>query len=129
VRASSILLPLLVLASACTAKLGGDVSVNGRALEPTSCRSGAVYGFRGVEVTGKSGVRLRVAATETGNGHVVVMPAGSAVGQDLGACGPFQVDDQNSTINGVKNVEGKATLDCAVDEAQVKGSLSFQNCH
>ena len=123
------LLGLLLAFTACSNQLGGDVSVGGERLELDSCRSGAVYGFRGVEVTAKSGVRLRVAATQTGEAEVVVIPRGAEVGKSLGTCGSFQINDQNSTINDVKNVEGKATLDCTTDDGSVKGSLTFKNCH
>jgi hypothetical protein len=122
-------LGLLVLLVACSNKLDGDVTIDGQRLEPSSCRSGAVFGYRGVEVTGKSGQRLRVAATQTGEANVVVMPAGAALGKDLGRCGSFVVNDQHSTINSVKNVEGTATLDCSADGVTVKGSLRFANCH
>jgi hypothetical protein len=123
------LLVLLVALSACSAKLDSDMTIDGAKLEPTSCRSGAVFGFRGVELTGKSGVRLRLAATETGEANLVVIPAGAAVGHELGHCGSFELADQNSTINDVKNVKGKATLDCTTEGTTVKGRVSFANCH
>jgi hypothetical protein len=71
-------------------------------------------------------VRLRIAATQTGEANVVVMPAGAQVGKEVGRCGSFEVTDQHSTINHVKNVEGKATLDCA-DGMAVKGHVTFSN--
>ena len=120
---------LVLVAVGCTNKLGGDVSVNNETLELDSCRSGVVYGFRGVEVTAKSGVRVRVGATPTGEAHVFVMAAGAEVGKDLGACGTFQISDQNSTVNDVKNVQGKATFDCSAEGFTVKGSFNFENCH
>jgi hypothetical protein len=46
---------LVLIAVGCTNKLSGDVSVNNETLELDSCRSGVVYGFRGVEMTAKSG--------------------------------------------------------------------------
>jgi hypothetical protein len=113
----------------CTNKLGGELSVDGEKLEIDSCRSGSIYGYRGVEMSAKSGIRVRVAGTATGAAHVVVMPKGAAVGKDLGACGSLEIADQNSTVNDVKNVEGKATLDCAADGVAVKGSITFENCH
>jgi hypothetical protein len=120
---------ILIAVAGCSNKLGGDVTVDGQKLEVSSCRSGAVYGFRGVEVTGKSGLRLRVASTQTGEANVVVMQPGAAVGTDLGPCGSFEISDQHSTINDVKNVAGKAKLDCVADGVTVKGSLTFENCH
>ena len=120
---------VLVAALGCTNKLGGDVVVNDEKLELDSCHSGVAYGFRGVEVVAKSGVRVRVGATPTGEAHVFVMLAGAEVGKDLGACGSFQISDQNSTVNDVKNVEGKATFDCAAEGITAKGSFTFENCH
>jgi hypothetical protein len=115
--------------AACTNKLGGDLSVDGEKLELDSCRNGAVYGFRGVEVTGTSGVRVRVAATQTGEAYVVVMPKGASVGAELGACGSFQIADQKSTVNDVKNVQGTASLDCTARGVAVVGRFTFENCH
>jgi hypothetical protein len=125
----SLAIPLLVLAAACSNKLGGEVTVNGETQTLDSCRNGSIYGFRGVEVSMRSGMRLRIAMTQTGEARLVYMPAGSATGTDVGLCGTLTISDQNSTINDVKNVEGKATLDCATDGFTVKGKLSFENCH
>ena len=59
-----LLLPLVVLVvAACSNKLGGDLTINGEKATLSSCRSGAVYGFRGVELSIKGGTKLRVAAT------------------------------------------------------------------
>ena len=124
-----ILVPVLAMAAGCSNKLGGDVTVNGEKASLSSCRNGVVYGFRGVEVTLSSGMRLRIATTQTGASDLVVMPAGASTGTRIGACGSFSVSDQNSTINDVKNVEGKAQLDCASDGFTIKGSLTFENCH
>jgi hypothetical protein len=128
--ARSVLVALVILVAAgCSAKLTSDLSINGEKQEIASCRSGAVYGFRGVELTAKSGTKVRVASTITGEAGVVVMQKGSLVGSDLGTCGTFQISDQSSTINDVKNVKGKAVLDCAADGLAVKGTVSFENCH
>ncbi len=114
----------------CSAKLGGTVEVNGEKLSFGSCRSGAVYGFRGVELSSGTGLRLRIGALRTGAAGVVVMPKGVAVGTDLGVpCGSFSISNQNSTINGVKNVEGKAVLECEANGFKIKGEVTFENCH
>lgn len=113
----------------CTNKLGGDLTLDGEKVEIESCRNGSIYGFRGVEVSAKSGARVRVAATPTGEAHVFVMPKGADVGKELGACGSFQIADQKSTVNDVRNVEGKASLDCSANGIAVKGSFTFENCH
>jgi hypothetical protein len=125
----SLAIPLLLVAAACSNKLGGEVEVNGEKQTLSSCRNGVVYGFRGVEVSMRSGMRLRIAMTQTGEARLVYMPAGSETGTDVGLCGVLSISDQNSTINSVRNVEGKVTLDCATDGFTVKGELSFENCH
>jgi hypothetical protein len=125
-----LLLPLVVLVvAACSNKLGGDLTINGEKATLSSCRSGAVYGFRGVELSIKGGTKLRVAATPANEAQVFVMLAGQIKGSDIGTCGTIQVSDQNSTINDVKNVEGKVVLDCTADGAVIKGSVTFGNCH
>jgi len=124
-----IFLGVLVVLAACSNKLGGEVDVNGETQTLSSCRNGVVYGFRGVEISMRSGMRLRIAATQTGEARLVYMPSGSSTGTDVGVCGTLAISDQNSTINDVKNVEGKATLDCATDGFTIKGELSFSNCH
>jgi hypothetical protein len=123
------LLALLVVVPACKNELGGSLTVDGKAFEMDSCRSGEVYGFSGVEVTAKSGDRLRLVQTPTGEGQVILLGSGADTGTDLGTCGPLKVSQQNSTINNIKNVEGKAKLDCSAAGHTIKGTVSFGNCH
>lgn len=120
---------LLLGAAACSNELGGDLTVNGTPFEAASCRNGVVYGYRGVEVTGKSGARIAIAATQARAARVVYLAREGERGLEVGDCGTFQIEDQNSTINDVKNVEGKATLDCTSGDLVIKGSVSFSNCH
>lgn len=120
----------MVSSYACSAKLGGSVEVNGEKLGLSSCRNGVAFGFRGVQLTTKSGLRLRIGALPTGAAGVIVMPKGESVGTELGVpCGAFSISDQKSTINGVRNVEGKAILDCEAAGFKIKGEVSFENCH
>lgn len=121
--------PILFANCVCSNKLGGDLTVNGEPFQPSSCRSGAVYGFSGVEVTGKSGWKLRLVQTPSGQGNVIAFGPGAATGAELGPCGTLTVDTQNSTINDVKNVQGKADLACTTDGLTLKGKLTFENCH
>lgn len=121
-------LPFLMVTCVCSNKLGGDLKVNGKPFAASSCRNGSVHGFSGVEVSGPAG-RIRVIQTPTGEAQVVLFAAGAQVGSDLGVCGTIQVSDQNSTINDVKNIEGKATLKCAADGVTIEGTLTFENCH
>jgi hypothetical protein len=120
---------MLLMWAGCSAKLAGDVSINGQATSLTECRNGSVYGYRGVELTADNGTRLRMAATVTGEVEVAVLAKGSDKGVRLGTCGTLQIADQNSTINGVKNVEGAATLNCNGAGFTLKGNASFSNCH
>ncbi len=128
-RALLLVVVVVVSVAGCSNKIGGEVTVNGEKLELSSCRSGAVYGFRGVEVTAKSGLKLRIVATATDEAYLAVMPAGAETGTDVGTCGTLKISDQNSTINDVKNVEGKAKLDCNRDGFEIKGTVEFENCH
>lgn len=114
----------------CSNKLSGSVDVNGEKVTFGSCRNGAVYGFRGVELSGSNGMRLRLGLLPTGAAGVIVMPKGENVGKDLGIeCGTLNLSDQNSTVNDVKNVQGKAILDCEGQGYKIKGEVSFENCH
>lgn len=124
---------LALAAAACSNEVSSSLEVNGKAWKPSACRNGSIYGFRGVELSG-DGMSIRIAATITGEAQVVVTGGAEkgttgAVGVDLGKCGTFQIADQNSTINDVKNVEGKAVLDCKNAETTIRGSVSFANCH
>ena len=37
--------------------------------------------------------------------------------------------NQNSKVNNVKNIEGKATLSCTAKEGALTGEITFANCH
>jgi hypothetical protein len=114
----------------CSNKLSGSMEVNGEKVGFNSCRNGLVYGFRGVELSASNGMRLRLGLLPTGEAGVIVMPKGESVGKELGVeCGSLTISDQNSTVNDVKNVQGKAVLDCEGQGYKVKGEASFENCH
>lgn len=124
----SVLWVVLALATAaCSNEIKSDLTVNGKPLKVSGCRNGSVYGFRGVELSGDAAT-LRIASTMTGEAEVVVM-GGGVTGTELGKCGKFVISDQSSTINDVKNVEGKAELDCSSGGFTIKGSVTFANCH
>lgn len=124
-----LVLPIVFANCVCSNKLGGDLKLNGEAFGASGCRNGAIYGFGGVEVTGAGGRRLRIIQTPTGEANAVLFQPNAAVGTDLGVCGVIAVSNQNSTINDVKNVKGKATLQCATDGLTLAGTLTFENCH
>ena len=120
---------LLLLLPACSNELKGEVTVDDHAFELSSCRSGEVYGFVGVELVSKEGAKLRFAQTPTGEAVAFYLASGDSTGVELGTCGSFQVSQQNSTNNDVKNVEGKGDVDCTGAGHTLKGSFSFSNCH
>ncbi|MEZ4366526.1 MAG: hypothetical protein R2939_09600 [Kofleriaceae bacterium] len=121
------------LAVACSNEVGGDLTVNGAPFAPTGCRNGVVHGFRGVALSGKDGSNLRIAASMTGEAIVAILPGGARAeaqaGLELGKCGLLTIGDQSSTINDVRNVEGKADLDCSAKGYTLKGTVTFANCH
>lgn len=124
-----IALGALGLLASCSNELSGDLSVDGQPFALSSCRSGQVYGFVGVEVVSKDGAKLRMVQTPTGEAQAIYIAKGKSTGDEVGPCGAFQVSTQNSTINDVKNVEGSATLDCKAGGHTIKGSFTFSNCH
>jgi hypothetical protein len=114
----------------CSNKLSGTVEINGEKVGFNSCRNGAVHGFRGVELSGSNGMKLRLGLTPTGHMGVIVFDKGATTGKELTAtCGSLSISDQNSTVNNVKNIQGKASLDCDTDGYKIKGDVSFENCH
>jgi hypothetical protein len=124
----------VVLASgslfACSNELKGEISVDGTSFVLDSCRSGEVYGFRGVEAVSKEGAKLRIMGTPAGGEAIAFyMAPGESTGVELGKCGSFEVATQNSTINNVKNVRGQANLACEAQGHTIKGSFTFSNCH
>lgn len=126
----ALALPIMFANCVCSNKLGGDLQRNGEPFGASSCRNGMVYGYSGVEISGKDGWKLRLIQTPSGVGQVIAFGPGSTTGAELGACATaLTVDTQNSTINDVKNVEGKAVLDCTADGLTLKGTVTFSNCH
>ena len=124
-----LVLVLAVAAVACSSKISGEIEINGEKAGLSSCRNGVVFGYRGVELTTQNGDRLRIASSQTGEAWLVVMASGAATGNEIGTCGTFEISDQNSTINDVKNVKGQANLECATADFKVKGTVTFENCH
>ncbi|MBI5513202.1 MAG: hypothetical protein HY909_05500 [Deltaproteobacteria bacterium] len=115
----------------CRAKLTGQLTLNGATFTPTSCRSGAVFGFVGVDLINDAGAKLRLVALPDGQADALYFAPGAATGIHLGPCGPLTVQRQNSRINSVYNVEGSAALQCAAagGTPAVAGSVQFANCH
>lgn len=84
-------------------------------------------GMMGVELEADDGTRFRFAERADGGGEALYFESGKKKGKRLGECVNLTVGNQNSTINNVRNVEGKAVVDCS--EPKVKGTIAFKNCH
>lgn len=119
---------LLALAG-CTAKLGGNVTIDGAPFMASACRSGQALGFNGIELSDGGGRRLRMIANADGTAAAALFAAGADRGDMLGACGVLSMHAQHSTINGVHNIAGYATLSCEAVGHKVAGRIDFENCH
>ncbi|WP_428268730.1 hypothetical protein [Haliangium sp.] len=124
-----ILAAFALSAFGCTNELEGSLTVDGEPFELSSCRSGEIYGFVGVEFVSAADARLRLGMSPTGESIAFYLPAGSQTGDEIGKCGGLTVNQQNSTINDVRNVEGSANLDCSGAGHTVQGTVRFKNCH
>jgi len=113
----------------CVAHVTSTVQVDGAPFSPSTCRSGQANGFSGVEVADQSGRRLRLARSLNGTPAAVYFPAGTPIGEDLGACFTMNTRTGVGVVNGVHNVEGDAVLTCRTERHQVSGSVQFENCH
>jgi hypothetical protein len=122
------LVALLGSGAGCSAKLDGELVIDGSSFKPTGCRSGEAFGFVGVELAISDGRKVRLAARADGQADAFLFQtSGNAI--TLGACGPLTVEQQNSTINGITNVKGSATPDCQAGSHSLKGRVTFENCH
>ncbi len=117
------------LSLGCSAKLSSDITVGGEKFEPTECKNGVSFGFMGVQLSDKDGRRIRLAPNADGTVAIMLFDKGQDVGNTVASCGTMSLAQQNSEINGVKNVQGKATLACGEGPGEIKGSISFENCH
>ena len=120
----------LVLVAGCSAKIKGSLKLDGADLKITGCRSGVPFNFSGVELSADNGKRLRLVQAIDGSVNVAIFDKDQSQGQAIeGSCGTITLKTQNSEINGVKNIEGTATLKCAANGHTLEGSISFENCH
>ncbi len=120
---------LSVALVACAAHVGSSIMVDGSRFSPRTCRSGQAMGFSGVELADELGQRLRLARLLDGTFQAVYFPAGSEMGENLGACGTMNIEEGGAVINGIRNVKGSATLDCGGTKHRVTGNLRFEGCH
>ena len=127
----SLSLATLAVVLACTigcqAELSGDLKIDGKAFTPSSCRSGQVNGFAGVDLTDEGGRTLRIVQTPTTQPQAILLESQQVV--DLGQCGSMALERQNSVVNDITNVMGSATLKCDAAGRTVEGTITFKNCH
>ena len=113
----------------CTSKITGTLQVDGSTFEVKQCRSGQAFGFSGIELTDKSGNRLRVLANADGTCSAALFKGDSPTGDRLGQCGTLAMEAQSSRINSIVNVKGTAKLSCEAVNHKVSGTVEFENCH
>jgi hypothetical protein len=60
----------------------------------------------------------------------MVFAAGQLTGDLVGeGCGSVNVTEQNSEVNGVKNVQGNVSANCSGGGHAVVAAVNFENCH
>jgi hypothetical protein len=131
-RALRLSLAILGLGCAgfgCAGHLAGDLKIDGVPFHPIHCRSGKALGFEGVELGDENAARLRLAQSSDGTSMTVYFPPGSAVGDSLGACSTLNVVPGTGAVDGIKNLDGDATLSCLTPPHTARGTIRFKNCH
>jgi hypothetical protein len=118
---------LLVCLSACRAKLSSTLQVDGKAFTPTSCRSGQPKQFMGIDLIDDAGLTLRLVQSPANKPSAILIDGANVT--ELGECGGMRIQQQNSSANGIMNVEGSAKLECKNEEHSVSGTISFEYCH
>jgi hypothetical protein len=117
---------------ACKSKHTGTVTVDGAAFEITECRSGQANSppFEGVDFLDASRRRVRFLRMETGQVRAFLFAPGQLTGEMIGeGCGTMSVQQQNSEVNGIKNVNGSVAANCAAGGHSVVAGINFENCH
>jgi hypothetical protein len=125
----SITAATLLLLCACTAHVTSELKVDGAPFTPTTCVSGQSRGFPGIELGDAQGRRLRLATNLEGFTGVAYFTPASTVGEGLGTCARMNTWQGVGVINGVRNLEGDATLTCQTISRRVEGRVQFKNCH
>jgi hypothetical protein len=118
---------LLVCVSACRAKLSSTLQVDGKAFTPTSCRSGQLNNFMGIDLINDAGLTLRMVQSPANKPSAILIEGANVT--ELGECGQMTIGLQNSSVNEISNVQGSGTLECKNAEHSVSGTFSFENCH
>jgi hypothetical protein len=118
-------LGLAVFLASCAAHFTGELVVDGEPFRPSECRPGQAYGFRGVELVDTQGRRVRIAQEHEGAPATVYYPAHHS----LGTCSSLRLASGLSKVQGVRSVEGDATLSCERGDRPIAGTIRFENCH
>lgn len=130
IRHAAVLVAALALGCGCTSKVTGSVKLDGEPFVATECRSGAAFNFSGIQLADASGRKLRLVQRVDGGISAAVFAPGQAKGDMLdGNCGTIEIQTQNSRINNIRNVEGRATLSCSGGGHTLDGTVEFENCH
>lgn len=127
--ARTLLLLLPIVAFGCSNKLSGSISLSEGKFVPTSCQNMARIGQRGVELADDESRRLRLIELPDGSADAYWFEGSSGKGKKLSDCVTLSVQDQKSTVNKVRNVMGKAELDCHRGDDELTGTVTFENCH
>lgn len=129
-RRAGVLIMLVAIACGCTSKVAGTLKLDGQPFMATECRSGAAFNFSGIQLADASSRTLRLVQRVDGGISAAVFAPGQAKGDMFdGNCGTIEIHTQNSRINNIRNVEGKATLSCSSGEHTLDGTIEFENCH
>lgn len=133
---SSLAASILILGGAllaCKSEVSGKLTVNSAEFKIAKCYSGQaniVQPFHGVIFVGEGEQKMHIVGKENGGFNVFYFNSGENVGNLVGQdCGSLNLKRTNTQVNGIYNVEGSVSLDCASSIAVIKGDADFKNCH
>lgn len=124
----------------CGSSVEGTITIDGQAAIIDRCESAEPRGFDGVDIITDDDRYVRLLRDTRGEdiNQVVFFDAGKDTGPRLGDCAVGTIRDTSTTINGVKALDGEATLNCdhaytdqnmEQQRITVVGDLTFDNCH
>lgn len=129
----------LGLVAGCSNNLTGTANVTTKesgpfSITPDSCYSGQREAYFGVQLEdSKGGTMMRLVKDPVkGYTAVIRLPnSDKALTVTPEACAKFDVhiETQSSTINNIRNIKGRANIDCASGDNSLKADLTFENCH
>lgn len=129
----------VALVAACSNNLTGTADVKTLesgpfSLAPDTCYSGEREAYFGVQLEDKkSGSMMRLVKDPVkGYTAVVRLPkSDKALTVTPEGCAKFDVhiETQSSTINNIRNIKGRADIDCISGENSLRANLTFENCH